>query len=147
MGRSLGHHPPAARWAAFVAGFPLLAGCGGATDDLPRQEVSGKVVLQGEPLPDGMIQFRPESNQGTFASAEIKDGKYAIARNDGPVAGGYRVIITSPPPSTASAGEGGPGKAPAPPKDRVPKKYNASSTLNAEVRAGTPNVFDFDLKK
>jgi hypothetical protein len=147
MGRSLGHHPPAARWAALVTGLLLLGGCGGPEDDLPRQEVTGSVILQGEPLSDGMIQFRPESNQGTFASASIKDGKYAIARNEGPVAGGYRVIITSPPQSTATPAEGGPGKAPPSPPDRIPKKYNASSTLNAEVRAGSPNVFDFDLKK
>lgn len=145
MGSSLG-----ADWQRLSSGivvFALFGGCGGAGDDLPRQEVSGSVILQGEPLSEGMIQLRPETNQGTFASAAIKDGKYAIPRHEGPVAGGYRVIITSPPKSTGASDDGGPGKAPPSPPDRVPKKYNASSTLNAEVKVGQPNTFNFDLKK
>lgn len=135
------------RLSAGLLILALCGGCGGAVDDLPRQEVSGKVVLQGTPLADGMIQFRPTTEPGTFASAAIKDGLYSIPRHEGPVAGGYRVIITSPPKSTASASETGPGMAPPSPPDLVPKKYNAASTLNAEVKVGAPNTFDFDLKK
>ena len=145
MGRALGINSP--RLPAGIAALALFGGCGGPEDNLPRQEVSGNINLQGEPLADGLIQFRPETNQGTFASAAIKDGKYTIPRNEGPVAGGYRVIITSPPGSKAGPSEGGPGKAPPSPQDRVPKKYNAASTLNAEVVVGKPNTFDFDLKK
>lgn len=145
MGSSLG--TSGQRLASAMVVLTLLGGCGGAGDDLPRQEISGSVILQGEPLSEGMIQFRPETNQGTFASAAILDGKYSIPRHEGPVAGGYRVIITSPPKSTAMPSEGGPGKAPPSPPDRIPKNYNASSTLNAEVKVGQPNRFDFDLKK
>ena len=141
------HGAKCQRLSTGIVVLALFGGCGGAEDDLPRQEVSGSVILQGEPLSEGMIQFRPETNQGTFASAAITAGKYSIPRPEGPVAGGYRVIITSPPKSTAAPSEGGPGKAPPSPPDRIPKKYNASSTLNAEVKAGQPNSFDFDLKK
>lgn len=135
------------RLSSGMVVLALFGGCGGPEDNLPRQEVSGNILFQGEPLADGMIQFRPATNQGTFASAAIKEGKYAIPRNEGPVAGGYQVIITSPPKSTFKASEGGPGKAPPTPPDRLPKKYNAESTLNAEVAVGKPNTFDFDLKK
>ncbi|SIO20948.1 hypothetical protein SAMN05444166_3008 [Singulisphaera sp. GP187] len=135
------------RLSTGIVVLAWFGGCGGAGDDLPRQEISGSVILQGTPLSEGMIQFRPETNQGTFVSAAIRDGKYAIPRHEGPVAGGYRVIITSPPKSTAAASESGPGKAPPSPPDLIPKKYNASSTLNAEVKVGQPNSFDFDLKK
>ncbi|WZP00258.1 hypothetical protein EP7_001882 [Isosphaeraceae bacterium EP7] len=124
----------------------MLGGCGGEGDELPRQEVNGSVILKGTPLADGMIQLRPETGQGTFASGQIKDGKYSIPRHEGPVAGGYRVIITSPPKSTATQAEAGPGKVPPTPQDLVPRKYNASSILNAEVVAGQANAFDFDLK-
>lgn len=134
------------RLSSGIVVLTLIGGCGGAVDDLPRQEVSGSVNLGGEPLSEGMIQFHPANNEGTFASAAIKDGKYSIPIQEGPVAGGYRVIITSPPKSTATASESGPGKAPPSPPDRIPKQYNASSTLNAEVAVGKPNTFDFDLK-
>jgi hypothetical protein len=135
------------RLSSGIVVFALVAGCGGAEDNLPRQEVSGSVILQGTPLSEGMIQFRPETNQGTFASAAIKAGKYSIPRHEGPVAGGYRVIITSPPKSSHASSEGGPGKPPPSLPDLVPAKYNASSTLNAEVKVGQANAFDFDLKK
>ncbi|WP_406693704.1 hypothetical protein V5E97_21975 [Singulisphaera sp. Ch08] len=145
MGSSLG--ATCQRLSSGIVVLALFGGCGGADDDLPRQEISGNVILQGEPLLQGMIQFRPETNQGTFASAAIKDGEYSIPRHEGPVAGGYRVIITSPPKSTAAPSDSGPGKTPPSPPDLIPAKYNASSTLNAEVKAGQPNRFNFDLKK
>ena len=39
-----------------------------------------------------------------------------------------------------------PGGAGTPNKELIPAKYNAESTLTAEVKAGGPNDFPFDLK-
>src|SRR4051794_22210111 len=75
-----------------LAGAWVGGGCGGAAgDNLPRQAVSGTVTLDGAPVSHGFIQFRPTTEGPTTeVGGEIKDGKYEIAREQGPVPGGYR---------------------------------------------------------
>jgi hypothetical protein len=83
----------------------------------------------------------------------IERGSYSIARAQGPVPGIYKVVINAPDPgSVTAAGTGGAGEllGNGPVQSRrelIPKKYNLASTLTAEVKAGEPNIFDFDLKK
>lgn len=122
-----------------------LGGCGGgATDDLPRQAVSGKVTLDGKPLARGSIQFQPVAGQGVAAGGEVKDGAYSVAREQGPVPGDYQVIISStPPPSVEPTGP--PGESTPPPPDPIPARYNTASTLTAKVEAGKASSLDFAL--
>ncbi|MGE3818396.1 MAG: hypothetical protein AB7I30_03100 [Isosphaeraceae bacterium] len=131
---------------ALFAGA-VLTGCGGgATDDFPREAISGKVSLDGKPLDSGSISFDPDGNQPHPVSvgAPIVGGFYSISKADGPTPGTYRISIYG-------GGGGGPpeGEAPGMPpkatKDPVPAKYNAQSTLKAEVKSGGTNSFDFDL--
>lgn len=136
----------------FLAGLVLLGlvGCGGrGGDSLPRQPVEGVVTLDGAPVEKGTIQFMPTPGtaHATLASAMIKDGKYSIPKDRGPVPGGYRVIISAPDPKAPAVIDEDPGgEAPPPLPDLIPSQYNASSTLNAEIKAG-PNVHDFTLKR
>jgi hypothetical protein len=129
----------------------LLAGCGGGDgDDLPREAVSGKVALDGQPLAEGAIQFLPEGGpdaKGPTVSggAVIKGGAYDISRAKGLTPGKYKVAITSAAPADAPAADAAPGPAPKPAAEKIPAKYNASSTLTAEVKSGGGNTFDFDL--
>jgi hypothetical protein len=126
-----------------------LCGCGGSGDNLPREAVSGSVTMGGQPFAQGTIQFVPSSGQlPTSATAGIKDGKYSIPRAEGLVPGAYKVHISSfnEVPDTPEP-HGLPGKPGPPPKNLVPKKYNRSSNLTAEVKGGQSNIFDFDLKK
>jgi hypothetical protein len=128
----------------------LLGGCGGG-DGLPRQEVLGQVTLNGEPLADGTIQFQPGTiTEGPEVSggALISGGVYRIARNEGLVPGTYKVLIfahdeAKTPAATASD----PGARGGPPAELIPPRYNASTTLTAEISKEKPNVFNFDLKK
>jgi hypothetical protein len=126
-------------------------GCGGSEDTLPREAVSGTVAFDGKPLAQGTIQFMPtaqgEGGAATAGSGIITDGKYSIPKDQGLIAGGYKVVISSAPPGSDAPAEEMPGMAPPPPKDLIPAKYNANTTLNAEIKAGTNNVVDFDLKK
>jgi hypothetical protein len=54
-----------------------LAGCGGS--DLPELgEVSGVVTLDGEPLPNAIVEFQP-SAEGRPSSAETdEEGRYEL---------------------------------------------------------------------
>ena len=148
-----------------ILGALVLAscpGCGGAEDDLPRQRISGKVTLGGQSLAGGFIQFFPTNEaMATQVGTFIKDGSYAIARDEGPVPGTYRVIIKSPvAPDAAAATDPAPPDS-APPdsvpvprakrkmqfaRELVPAKYNAQSALTATVKAGDSNVFNFELE-
>jgi hypothetical protein len=125
-----------------------LAGCGGGEDTgdgLAREAVSGTVTLDGKPLSGAVIQFVPnDPNTPGGTSAEIGDGKFELPVGQGPVAGTYRVVITTRMGPEVDASQP-PGEAPKPKKDPIPAKYNTKSTLTAEVKAGVPNTFDFPL--
>jgi hypothetical protein len=125
-----------------------LAGCRGG-DGLPRQEVSGKVSIDGQPLADGSIQFQPDPTIPIAAvpgGAVIAAGAYRITREEGLVPGSYKVMIFSH-GDAAEAGAAAPGAQAGPPPEKIPARYNVSSTLSAVVSQEKPNVFDFALKK
>jgi hypothetical protein len=127
----------------------FAAGCGGG-DALPRERVSGKVTLDGKPLPTGSIQFLPEGggdarNPALSAGATINEGDYDIPRQSGLLPGNYKVTISAAAGGAAAPANEAPGPAQAPAQDIVPEKYNKDSTLTAEVKAGGENTFNFDL--
>jgi hypothetical protein len=70
----------------FLGSFALLiattTGCGG------KGTVTGKVNLDGKPLPAGRIAFVP--SKGVAASGEIKDGQYTVT---GVPAGDVKVTV------------------------------------------------------
>jgi hypothetical protein len=132
--------------AWIFVGTIALTGCGGATDDLPRQAVAGAVKLDGQPLKEGMIQFQPtEPGIATAQGAGITDGTYSVAKSEGLVPGKYLVMISSTPPPAPQPPGGMPGDPVGPPKEKIPANYNAKSTLTAQVTKEGPNKFDFDL--
>jgi hypothetical protein len=122
----------------------LLAGCSGG-DGLPRKSVSGAVTLGGQPLATGSIQYIPDDlEKGTPASGEIAGGKFTIPPERGPVPGQYRVVISGG-ASTPVAADAAPGASPPPARDPVPARYNAATTLVAEIKADGANTFDYAL--
>jgi hypothetical protein len=123
----------------------IFSGCGGAQDELPRQTVAGTVKFQGGPLKSGLIQFQPSSAGASMAGgAGIVDGQYSISRAEGLVPGSYQVSITSAAAAASPAGAL-PGDSPPPAREPIPVKYNARTTLKAEVKPDAPNKFDYDL--
>ena len=71
------------RLAAALA-VMLASGCAGESGP-PRLPVSGKVTLDGKPLPSGTITFLP-TGKGEAASGPIADGSFAVepVRGSGP---------------------------------------------------------------
>jgi hypothetical protein len=138
---------PVSLWLSLAAAA-WIAGCGGATDERPRQAVSGEVKIDGEPLKSGMIQFNPtEPGLAVPGGAAVTDGKYAMSTSDGLVPGPYLVSVTSAPgPSAAPAAGTMPGDPVPPPKEPIPSIYNAKTELTAKVTAEGPNTFNYELK-
>jgi hypothetical protein len=139
---------------AFVAVAGLVAaGCGGSdADTRPRQAVSGDVALDGQPLAAGEVMFDPKSRaDGVGAQGHVVDGKFSISADQGPTPGNYIVrVYAGAAASTETAVKkklgdtkrdiDGPVM-----KDPIPLRFNTNSTLGAEVKAGGPNAFKFEL--
>jgi hypothetical protein len=128
---------PRRSWLAV--GLLCLGGCGAS-----EPSVSGTVLLEGQPILSGSIDYFPEKGTpGPNAGAVIERGQYRIVK--GLTVGKYRVTIQS----TRRV----PGKKVGDPLGglidaevaAVPEKYNKKTTLFREVSAG-PNTFDFDLE-
>jgi hypothetical protein len=132
--------------------FGLLAplcGCGN-DDGLPRQETSGTVKLDGQPLASGTIQFQPTANsQGPVVSggAVITGGQYRMARETGLVPGTYKVLIVSHVEAQKADQAAPPGAQTRPPPELIPARYNSATELVAEIKKAESNIFNFDLKK
>jgi hypothetical protein len=113
-----------------------LVGCKRQRAFAPTHPIRGSVTLDKKPLAEGVIAFiSPET--GDLQALPVKEGKY-----EGPVrAGKRRVEIRAYRPRK------GPRKPlEPPPSNFLPKRYNAESSLSANVSADGPNVFDFDLR-
>ena len=119
------------------------SGCSGGGST----EVSGKVTLQGKPLPEGSIRFVPTvGTKGRPGSAVVTNGTYTIPLKDGMVPGKYKVEITArrktgkkvPVPDS-------PGVERDEEEEYIPIQFNLNTTLEAELAAGS-NTKDFNLE-
>jgi hypothetical protein len=116
-------------------------------DKIPRVAVSGNVTFDGNPLPAGRIQFQPIGTEpAPIAVGDIEDGKFSIDRSGGPSPGKYRVMITSR--TTPKIREGQePGGSAKPEAEKIPKQYNARSTLEVDIAPDGPLTLNFPLAK
>ena len=120
--------------------FPI--GCG----DTPRQSLEGTVTVDGRPLAEGMIQFRPlPGTPGPTAGNKIRDGRFSIASERGTFSGKFRVEITA----KRETGQKVPDELSDTMVDQfeqyLPARYNSQSELVAEVTDTGPNEFQFEL--
>ena len=113
-------------------------GCDSATPAEKREAVTGKVTLDGVPLPEGTISF--DVGDGAVpGNATIRDGSYSVAAKSGK----NRVVIRAfrIDPSVKISTD------PAAPIDGrvnyLRATYNDKTTLSADV--GATKVFDFAL--
>ena len=133
--------PRPVRLTALAAALLALTACN--RDPLQRQAVSGTVTFKNAPVKMGNIDFSPLDGQKTMVGAAIEDGKFSIPADKGLSPGRYKVTVNAPdriPKDGPPGSDTGPQQ-----KELIPAKYNSSSTLEREVKAGQPNVFEFPL--
>jgi hypothetical protein len=132
--------------AAFAC--VVLAGCN--PDYGGRMEVSGKVVLKGSPVKDGIIKFTPVTTGSTQSEsgAQIVNGEYKMPAENGLMPGKYKVMLTAGDGRTRANSDEPPGPTGANiiSKDMIPPEYNVRSTQEVTVSEKGPNVFDYDIK-
>ena len=123
-----------------VLGAIALAGFGCGRSDLPELgTVTGRVTMDGKPLPNALVQFHSESGGRPGTGITDSDGVYTLTFIDdvkGAIVGPNNVEITTVWPD----GEPGPGQ-----REMIQEKYNSATTLKQTVKAGS-NTFDFPLE-
>lgn len=126
----------------------LTVGC--ADPYAGRMAVSGKVILGGKPIKEGIVSFEPLENQETQSGALIKDGQYSIPRSTGLLPGKYRIRVTAGDGVTNvdESEAGGPGGSTnIVSRDTVPPSWNVNSAQEITVSKDGANTFDFDIPK
>lgn len=123
----------------------LFAGCSGAGPQ--RAEVSGTVKINGQAVPEGAINFFPDKGtKGPEAGAAIKDGKFHIPRDQGPIVGTNRIVLRAFQKTGRKIQD--PTAPPGTLTDEIanifPPDVADNSTLFREVQP-SDNVFDFDI--
>lgn len=130
----------------------VLMGCGGGGEQGPKlSSVTGKVTLDGNPLPGAGVTLHPDTAKGNTAQylpAGIADsqGNYELiaATKKGAPAGWYKVVVVAPvPPRTG-------GEAPkvGPPPFNIKYTDAAKSDLSVEVKDGAAaGAYDIKLTK
>jgi hypothetical protein len=133
---------------ALAAGT-LCAAVGCSDPYAGREAISGVVILKGQPLKEGTIQFIPAAaGGGTQAVLFITDGAFKAERKDGLLPGRYVVRISSADKKTGAdeSEAGGPGgSANITFFDLIPADWNAASKHEVEVKSGAKNEFTFDV--
>ncbi len=118
--------------ALVLAALLPVAGCG-QSDHPPLGRVSGKVTLNGKPLPGALVIFHPPKGHISCDTTDA-EGHYDLVfmrEEHGAIVGKHRVEITTLASETST-------------KELVPERYNKKTTLEKEVASGS-NDFDFDL--
>ena len=130
---------------AALGSMLLLAGCGPAGPE--RAEVYGTVKLNGQPVAEGAINFFPVGEtKGPEAGAAIKDGKFLIARSQGPVVGKNRVELRAFQKTGRKMQDptAPPGTLTEEIANVFPADVSTNSELFREVKS-RQNEFDFDI--
>ncbi|MDB5344524.1 MAG: hypothetical protein JWP89_2901 [Schlesneria sp.] len=139
-------NPRALASAICVCATIFLSGCGGAPTG-GRLPISGEVLLDGQPLDEGMIHFEPsvELKLRLDSGATISKGTYQVSAEHGLPPGKYIVSISSQTKDTRTADDVMKGVESSTVKERIAAKYNTETTLVAEIKPG-PNKLDFKVE-
>ena len=159
---------PASRLCHWLGGCAVVAaatlGCGKPAG-VSFAPVTGRVVVNGQPLAAGTIHFFPDESKGTSGPMSTgvlqSDGTYSLrgpGQHVGAMVGNHRVYLTLPlldqmptpvvvdgevvlqaPPSNAASGT----------VPQIPKKFlqPETSAWTATVAEGKANVLDFEITK
>ncbi|EAQ77928.1 hypothetical protein [Blastopirellula marina] len=124
-------YPPS--FLAIILAASLLSGCSGNAG--PKQvPVSGAVEYNGQPVTTGTIGFSPvETTQGKAVSANLVDGRYETAPDQGLEVGRYKVVVVAmeaipegvDPASVSSSTPKG--------AQIIPTKYSHAETSDLEI--------------
>ena len=121
----------------------MVCGCGGKACS-----VSGKVLWNGNPVPEGRIALRPKAAKlDHTVQAVIENGEFNFVRQQGVVTGTYDVVITARRKTGQTIDpEEGSEEAVERYEQYLPAKYNTKTTLVEEISGDVEDLV-FELKE
>jgi len=130
---------------AILLGATLLIVTVTGCQPAARLGVSGTVELDGAPLADGTISFRPQpGTEGPSGGSPITAGEYLVEAEKGLVPGAYLVEIQGW-RKTGRQTKTMTGHVVDEIEHIVPVRYNDQTELTADISRDTPTEFDFQL--
>jgi len=121
----------------LAASAVMASGCQGRVAGTPDlAPVTGTITVDGQPADKANVSFEGPGNKVSFGNTD-STGRYEmnyIHQLKGAAIGANTVKITTRLEAPSPAGY----------VDPIPAKYNARTTLKADVKAG-PNVINFEL--
>ena len=139
----------------LVIGLCLIVVAIGCGPKQPRvAKVSGRVTLDGKPLPKASVTFAPMTTKGnpnpgpTAQGMTDDEGRYQVSidvSTPGAVVGKCRIYISTrlSDPAIDERDAGGPIRSL--PRDKVPAKYNQATELEFDVPPAGTDQANFDL--
>ena len=122
----------------------MFIGCSDTPGDQPPlTEVTGRVLLDNQPLANAGVSFRPVAGaRGAYGKTD-RDGRFRLAyvRSTGAPLGRYQVEISTKQIVHNNEGEGARVS-----PETVPARYNSKTELTADVVGNGENFFEFELK-
>ncbi|WP_437202729.1 carboxypeptidase-like regulatory domain-containing protein [Planctomicrobium sp. SH664] len=127
--------------------LPILFACWGCSggNSGGLVQVQGNVTLNGQPLADAEVVFRPEGGGRLSSGRTDSNGHYTLsytATEAGALPGHHRVLISTfverDQESSDPVKKGGR-------RESIPSRYNSKTTLEAALEVGKPAVVDFRL--
>lgn len=112
----------------------FAGGCGPTKPKL--YPLSGTVLLDGQPLAEGIVHFRIV-DAGLLASCPVKDGKFTGEATEGK----HRVEVVAYRLIPVPGQMGGEVQ-----ESLIAPRFNSLSTLTADVTPAGPNVFEFKVE-
>ena len=136
-------HSPGLQSVAAVALVAAATATGCSPRD-PRVTIQGQVMLDGKPLSEGQVIFRPEDKALRAEGAAVKDGGFKIRVHKGP----HRVEINAQVEETRNAGPNALPEAGIVSRSIIPPRYNEKSTLSFDVQSAQDKpAFDLTSDK
>lgn len=132
--------------AVLMLAVFVSAGCGGG-DERPSASIQGTVMLDGEPLSVGSVQFT-STKTGESAYANLDDtGRYLVKFPEADIGTEYQVTVGKPVEENVDANELAMNP-PEPVKIRIPQRYwnRATSGLTTTISSAGENTFNIDLR-
>ena len=121
----------------LAASSVMASGCQSRAPGTPDlAPVTGTVTIDGQPADKASVSFEGPDNKVSFGNTDTT-GRYElnyIHQSKGAAIGANTVKITTRIEAPPGAGY----------VDPIPAKYNARTTLKADVKAG-PNMINFEL--
>ena len=133
----------------FVLATALLTtlaavGCGGSDVDLVK--VTGTVTMNGEPVADAEVLFKPVAGGRLSHGKTDAEGRYTLEYlpgQRGAIVGAHQVSVSTyvEPDTDSSDPEKMAGR-----PETIPAEFNSRTTLEAELEPAGSTVLDFDLE-